>query len=82
VRGVIDTDASLCVSLIAFLLFLSCTCFGLLWPLVQFWIGFDGVDHQDISDPFMQFTNYTGGLKIAEVFSSADLTSYCLDFME
>ena len=49
-------------------LLLSCTCFGSLWPLVQFWIGFDGVDHQDILDHFIQFNNYTGGLKLRRSF--------------
>jgi len=72
-RGVIDTDASLCVSGCGQVedarnLFLSCTCIGSLWPLVRFWIGFNGVDHQDISDHFIQFTNYTGGLKSRRSF--------------
>jgi hypothetical protein len=49
-------------------LFLLCTCFESLWPLLRSWIGFDGVDHQDISDHFIQFTNYTGGLKSQRSF--------------
>jgi len=44
-------------------LFLSCSCFGALWPLLRSWIGFDSVDHCHISNHFAKFTFYTGGLK-------------------
>jgi len=40
-------------------LFLSCSYFGSLWPLFRSWIGFDGVDHCDISNHFAQFSYYT-----------------------
>jgi hypothetical protein len=71
--GVIDTEACQCVSGCgqvedAHHLFLLCPCFGSLWPLVRSWIGFDGVDHDDIADHFMQFTNYTGVLKSRRSF--------------
>jgi len=63
-------------------LFLSCSCFGSLWPLVRSWIGFDGVDHQEISDHFIQFTHYTGVMKSRQSFRSAYLASDRLDHME
>jgi len=63
-------------------LFLSCFCFGSLWPLVRSWFGFDDVYHQEISDHFIQFTHYTRWFEIAEVLSSAYLAADCLDFME
>jgi len=37
--------------------------FHCLWPLLQLWIGFEGADHQSISDHFIQFIFSIGGLK-------------------
>jgi hypothetical protein len=72
-RGVINVEAYRCVLGCGQVedaqhLFLSCSCFGSLWPLVRSWIGFDGVDHQDISDHFIQFTHYTGVMKSRRSF--------------
>ena len=72
-RGVLDAEARQCVSSCSFLedarhLFLSCTCFGSLWPLLRLWIGFDGIEHCDISSHFVQFTYSTGGLKSMRSF--------------
>ena len=44
---------------------------SVLWvvvALVRSWIGFDGVDHAEIFDHFIQFTNYTGGSKYRRSF--------------
>jgi len=60
-QGVIDYEACLCVAGCSIVedarhLFLACSCFGSIWPLLRSWIGFDGVDHNIISDHFTQFT--------------------------
>jgi len=67
-RGVIDAQACLCAAGCGIVenarhLFLECSCFGSIWPLLRSWIGFDGVDHNIISDHFTQFTYCTGVLK-------------------
>lgn len=49
-------------------LFLSCSYFGSLWPLVRSWIGFDGADHCDILNHCAQISHYTGGLKARRSF--------------
>ncbi|XP_024626839.1 uncharacterized protein [Medicago truncatula] len=72
-RGILSSEACLCVSGCGLLedarhLFLSCRFFGLLWPLVRSWIGFDGVDHCDISNHGAHFAFYTGGLKARRSF--------------
>jgi len=71
--GVLDSEVCLCVSGCGRLedarhLFLSCSWFGSIWPLLRSWIAFDGVDHYNISDHFTQFTYYTGGLKLRRSF--------------
>jgi hypothetical protein len=43
-------------------LFLSCTTFGSLWPLVRSWMGFSAADTHTLSDHFVQFTYSAGGL--------------------
>ena len=48
-------------------LFLSCPYFGALWPLVRAWLGV-GVESQFISDHFLQFINYAGGLRSRHSF--------------
>jgi len=72
-RGILDVEASLCVSGCGNVedarhLFLECSCFGSLWPLVRSWIGFDGDDHCDILNHCAQFSYYTGGLKSRRSF--------------
>ena len=72
-QGVINTEACHCVSGCGEMedarhLFLLCSCFGSLWPLVRSWIDFDGVDHDDIAANFIQLTNSTGGLKSRRSF--------------
>lgn len=67
-RGIITTAVQLCVVGCGHVedstyLFLSCPTFSTIFPLVRAWIGFDGVDSQVLSDHFLQFINYTGGLK-------------------
>ncbi|XP_024639928.1 uncharacterized protein [Medicago truncatula] len=44
-------------------LFFSCDTFGSIWRLARDWIGFYGVDFDDISDHLQQFTHMTGGGK-------------------
>jgi hypothetical protein len=66
--GVISDVARLCIAGCGHVedaqhLFITCTSFASLWPLVRAWIRFDGVDTQVISDHFTQFTYYTCGLK-------------------
>ncbi|KEH24042.1 hypothetical protein MTR_7g102890 [Medicago truncatula] len=65
IRGVIPTSASYCVSgcdhvETAEHIFLNCTTFASLWQHVREWIGFVGVDSDNISDHFLQFTLMTG----------------------
>jgi len=42
--------------------------FGALWPLVQSWLGVEGVESKVISDHFFQFIHYAGGLKSRRSF--------------
>jgi len=44
-------------------MFLSCPIFSALWPMVRAWLGVEGVDSHAISDHFMKFIEYAGGLK-------------------
>ncbi|AES88425.1 hypothetical protein MTR_4g054990 [Medicago truncatula] len=44
-------------------MFLSCPFFGALWPMVRAWLDAEGVDSHAISDHFVQFIEYVGGLK-------------------
>jgi len=72
-RGVINSQACLCVAGCGIVedachLFLGCSCFGSIWPLLWSWIGFDGVDHNIISDHFTQFTYCTDVLKSCRSF--------------
>jgi len=71
--GVILLEARLCVHGCGYVedvnhLFLSCPIFGVLWPLVTAWLGVEGVDPQHISDHFLQFIHYAGGLKSRRSF--------------
>lgn len=72
-RGIIPSEASLCVSDCGSLettqhLFLSCSAFSSLWPLVRNWLGFMGVDSNVLSDHFLQFVYSTGGGKATRSF--------------
>jgi len=49
-------------------LFLTRSTFGLLWQLVRDWIGFVGVDTNNISDHLLQFTYMTGAGKAKRSF--------------
>ncbi|RHN73277.1 putative reverse transcriptase domain-containing protein [Medicago truncatula] len=72
-RGVISPDAGLCVSGYGALesaqhLFLSCSSFASLWLMVRDWIGFVGVDTNDLFDHFVQFVHTTVGSKATKYF--------------
>ena len=72
-RGVISADDILCVSGCGHVetvehLFLSCTVFASLWQQVHEWIGFVGVNSNNISDHLVQFTYMTGGGKAKRSF--------------
>ncbi|XP_024632674.1 uncharacterized protein [Medicago truncatula] len=65
-RRVLSPDMSSCVAGCghpesAQHLFLSCDTFGSMWHLVRDWIGCYGVDTDNISDHFLQFTLLAGG---------------------
>jgi hypothetical protein len=86
-RGVIPPEAGLCVSGCGALesaqhLFLSCSFFALLWPMVRDWIGFVGVDTNVLSEHFVQFVHSTGGSKATKSFFPAYLATLCLGFMD
>lgn len=49
-------------------LFLSCSIFRELWPLVRAWIGVFGDDPFDIHDHFHQFIYLSGGSAIYATF--------------
>jgi len=72
-QGVISSDTRFCVASYGQVeddqhLFLSCSTFGSLWPLVWSWIGFTGADTRFISDHFIQFIYSTGVLKSRRFF--------------
>ena len=65
-RRVLSSDMSLCVAgcgqpETAQHLFSMCDTFGSLWHMMRDWIGCCGVDADNISDHFLQFTYLTGG---------------------
>jgi len=71
--GVIFSNASFCVSGCCFVetthhLFLFCSTFASLWPLVRHWIGFIGVESNILSDHFLHFVHSTGGGKARRSF--------------
>jgi len=66
--GIIHNDSQLCVNgcddpEMASNLFLDCCCFGSIWYLVRKWLGISGVDHADITNHFIQFSNIVGRSK-------------------
>jgi hypothetical protein len=72
-RGVIVADDIVCVSGYGNVetgehLFLSCTMFASLWQQVREWIGFVGVESNNISDHLVQFMYMTGGGKAKRSF--------------
>jgi len=65
-RRVLSADRSLCVAgcghpETAQHLFLLCDTFSVLWHMLRDWIGCWGVDANNISDHFFQFTHAAGG---------------------
>ena len=72
-RGVLSVEARSCIDGCGHVedlnhLFLSCPYFGALWPMVRAWFGVVGVETQFISDHFLQFINYAGGLRARRSF--------------
>jgi hypothetical protein len=72
-RGILAPDIHGCVAgcggtETARHLFLSCSTFGSLWPLVRSWIGFSAVDAYSLTDHFIQFTYSAGGLRARRSF--------------
>jgi len=72
-RGVITADEIVCVSGCGHVettghLFLSCTVFASLWQQVREWIGFVGVDSNNIFDHLVQFLYMIGGGKAKRSF--------------
>jgi hypothetical protein len=64
-------------------LFLLCSTFGSLWPLVRSWIDISSVDSQNLSDHFLQFT-YICSMRpsSAALIFGTHLVIMCLDFVE
>ncbi|GAU47037.1 hypothetical protein TSUD_239950 [Trifolium subterraneum] len=72
-RGILPAAAHFCVSGCgevesAHHLFISCSTFGSLWPLVRSWIGSTLVTAQTLSNHFAQFTTSTGGTRSRRSF--------------
>lgn len=72
-KGILAHDLSFCaagcgVPESAQHLFLLCNTFGSLWQMVRNWVGCSGVDSDNISDHFLQFTHLTGGGKARQSF--------------
>lgn len=73
IRGVIPADDILCVSGCGHVetaehLFLSCFTFAQLWQQVRDWIGFYGVNSNNIANHLVQFTYMTDGGKAKRLF--------------
>ncbi|KAK2361308.1 hypothetical protein QL285_086472 [Trifolium repens] len=72
-RGIISPEDQFCVFGCGGVesaqhLFLSCSTFGSLWPLVRSWIGFSTVDAHTLPAHFVQFTYSVGGLRARRSF--------------
>ncbi|KAK2393210.1 hypothetical protein QL285_055182 [Trifolium repens] len=72
-RGILPQDSHLCVIGCGVVesaphLFLLCSTFGSLWPIVQSWIGFSAADAHTLPDHFVQFTYSVGGLRARRTF--------------
>ncbi|GAU16047.1 hypothetical protein TSUD_339180 [Trifolium subterraneum] len=72
-RGILPVAAHFCVSGCgeaesAHHLFLSCSTFGSLWPMVSSWTGSSLVTAQTLSDHFIQFTSSAGGSRARRSF--------------
>ncbi|GAU35513.1 hypothetical protein TSUD_155440 [Trifolium subterraneum] len=73
IRGVLPAEDHLCISSCgadesAQHLFVSCSTFGSLWPLVSSWIGSSLVSAQTLSDHFVQFTTSAGDTRARRSF--------------
>jgi hypothetical protein len=72
-RGIITPRSHFCMSGCGGIesvhhLFISCSTFGSLWPLVRSWIDFSAVNSQNLSDHFLQFTYSLGGRRARRSF--------------
>jgi hypothetical protein len=72
-RGVIPLSTAYCVSRCGHVetaehLFINCNTFASLWQHVREWIGFVGVDTNNVSDHLLQFTLMTGPGKAKRSF--------------
>ncbi|GAU36842.1 hypothetical protein TSUD_213660 [Trifolium subterraneum] len=72
-RGIIPVEDSHCVSGCGAVesaqhVFISCSIFGSLWPLISSWVGSSMVTTQTLSDHFVQFTTSTGGTRARRSF--------------
>ena len=72
-HGIISLEARMCLGGCGQVkdlnhLFLICPSSGVLWSLVRVWLGVQGVESQVISDHFLQFIHYAGGLKARRSF--------------
>ncbi|GAU28189.1 hypothetical protein TSUD_313480 [Trifolium subterraneum] len=72
-RGILPLAAYQCVSgcgaaETAQHLFISCSTFGSLWPLVSSWIGSSLVTAQTLPDHYVQFTSSAGGSRARRSF--------------
>ncbi|KAK2429612.1 hypothetical protein QL285_028036 [Trifolium repens] len=72
-RGILSAAAHSCVSGCgevesAHHLFLTCSTFGPIWPLVHAWIGIPLVEHASLRDHFVQFTSSAGGSRARRSF--------------
>ncbi|CAJ2673682.1 unnamed protein product [Trifolium pratense] len=73
IRGILSTEAHLCVSGCGEVesaqhLFINCSSFGLMWPLVSSWIGSSLVTAQNLPEHFVQFTDSAGGSRARRSF--------------
>ncbi|GAU13344.1 hypothetical protein TSUD_42980 [Trifolium subterraneum] len=73
IRGILPEAEHLCVSRCGAVesaqhLFISCSTFGSLWPLVSSWIGSSLVTAQTLSDHFTQFTTSAGDTRARRSF--------------
>jgi hypothetical protein len=49
-------------------LFMPCSIFGSLWPVIRSWIGLSSVDPQNMSNHFLQFTFSSSGIRAQRSF--------------
>ncbi|CAJ2667177.1 unnamed protein product [Trifolium pratense] len=73
IRGILSTETHLCAFGCGEVesaqhLFLSCSSFGLMWPIVSSWIGSSLVTAQNLPEHFVQFTSSAGGSRVRRSF--------------